>query len=562
LNIIREKWEGKNQVLFQFFLAKNLNFSKILWMHWKELAAVDFGILALFVGYMVLTGSLLKRKMKGSGDFLLAGRKIPGWVTGIAFISANISALELIGMSASGAEYGFLTFHFYYLGAIPGMIFLGIFMMPFYYSSKIRSVPEYLRYRFDRRAHFFNSVTTLLGMALGSGIYLYSMSLIFEVMLGWDRVFSILFTACIVLVYTFHGGLSSSIYTEVLQFFLTLAGLFPLLYLGLTKVGGWEKLLASVPKSHIHMWEGLATGENALGWDYISVIFGLGFVLAFSYWTCGFAEVQRAMAAKDYHSARMTPLIGAVFKIMLPFLTIIPGLIALAEFSDEMGTEYNKSLLIMMKQFYPNGLLGLGVTALVAAFMAGLSSSITALNTIFTYDFYQTYIRPDAKDEEYLRIGKLCTVGSILFAIFGSFIAMNFDNVMNYVQLLFSFFNAPLIGIFLLGMFWSRASGNSGFWGLLIGTLLGFSHFLLVQMGWLEYKTPMVSNFYGAIYSGFGCIFVIIIVSLFSHPKDRSELEGLLYATRDRNLPFWDKSLLIWGGLLILLLILFNLLLA
>jgi SSS family solute:Na+ symporter len=531
-------------------------------MQLGQLNWFDYSILALFIGYMVLVGFLLKKKMKASGDFLLAGRKIPGWVTGIAFISANISALELIGMSASGAEYGFLTFHFYYLGAIPGMIFLGIFMMPFYYSNKIRSVPEYLKYRFDQKAHLFNSLTTLLGMALGSGIYLYSMSLIFEVMLGWNQLFSIFFTAGIVLIYTYFGGLSSSIYTEVLQFFLTVLGLSPLVFLGLYSLGGWDGLISKLPDSHIHMWKGLSTGQNALGWDAISVIFGLGFVLSFSYWTCGFAEVQRAMAAKDYHAARMTPLIGAVFKILLPFLTIIPGLIALTQFSDQMGTEYNKALLIMIKEFYPHGLLGLGVTAMVAAFMAGMSSSITALNTIFTYDFYQTYIRPNQSDTEYLKVGKLCTMGSVLFAILGSFIAMRFDNVMNYIQLLFSFFNAPLIGIFLLGMFWERASGVSGFWGLLMGTLAGIGHFLFVQSGFLVYKTEMVSNFYGAIYSGFTCIFVIWFVSMFTKKRPIEELQGLLYSTRDQSIPFWDRKLLLWGSALILVLIAFNLWLA
>ncbi|WCL48691.1 sodium:solute symporter family protein [Leptospira sp. GIMC2001] len=523
---------------------------------------IDYSILCLFIGYMVLVGFLLKKKMKGSGDFLLAGRKIPGWVTGIAFISANISALELIGMSASGAEYGFLTFHFYYLGAIPGMIFLGIFMMPFYYSTKIRSVPEYLKYRFDNKAHLFNSLTTLLGMALGSGIYLYSMSLIFEVMLGWDQLFSIFFTAIIVLIYTFYGGLISSIYTEVLQFFLTILGLFPLLYLGLMNTGGWEGLMAKVPESHKHMWIGLPGGENALGWDVVSVVFGLGFVLSFSYWTCGFTEVQRAMAAKDYHAARMTPLIGAMFKILLPFLTIIPGLIALAEHSDIMGKEYNKALLIMIREFYPNGMLGLGITALVAAFMAGMSSSITALNTIFTYDIYQTYIRPGRDDNEYLKVGKICTAASVTLAVAGSFIAMRFDNVANYIQLLFSFFNAPLIGIFLLGMFWKRASTISGFYGLLLGTSAGLGHYLLVESNILYYKTEMVSNFYGAIYSGFTCIIVIFLVSLVSAPKPIIELEGLLYSTRDKSLPFWDKKLLIWGSVLIVLLVLFNLWLA
>ncbi|MCE9499229.1 MAG: Na+/galactose cotransporter, partial [Leptospira sp.] len=373
------------------------------------LATVDYLIIFSFVLYMILIGYFLKKKVNSSGDFLMAGRKIPGWITGIAFISANVSAIELMGMSASGAQYGVVTFHFYYIGAIPGMIFLGIFMMPFYYSTKIRSVPEYLRYRFNNATHLLNSITTLIGMALGSGIYLYSMALIFEVMFGWNFYFSIGFSAVTVLIYTYFGGLGSSIYTEVMQFFLTVLGLFPLVILGLIKNGGWSGVLSKLPETSRHLWKFLPSGENPLGWDIISVVFGLGFVLSFSYWTCGFAEVQRAMAAEDYNAARRTPLIGAMFKIFLPFVTIVPGIIAFSEVKEAMGGDYNKSFLLMLKTFYPSGMLGLGTTALLAAFMAGMSSSVTALNTIFTYDLYQTYMKPGLSDEKYLKVGKICT---------------------------------------------------------------------------------------------------------------------------------------------------------
>lgn len=526
------------------------------------LRGIDFLVLGLFLSFMVFIGYLLKRRMQSSEDFLLAGRKIPAWITGIAFISANISALELLGMSASGAEYGFLTFHFYYLGAIPGMIFLGIFMMPFYYSNRIRSVPEYLRLRFNRPAHLLNSLITLLSLGLGSGIYLFSLSLVFDLMFGWNPHVSIFASAGIVLVYTYFGGLSSSIYTEVMQFFLTVFGLFPLVWLGIESAGGWSGLMSKVPESHQHMWQGLPGGNNELGWDVISVVFGLGFVLSFSYWTCGFTEVQRAMAAKDYNSARRTPLIGAIFKIFLPFLTVVPGLIALTQFKVELNGEYNKSFLLLMQKFYPSGMLGLGTTAFLAAFMAGMSSSITALNSVFTYDIYQTYINPNRTDAEYLRIGKLCTAVAVLFAIGASYIAGQFENIMNYIQLLFSFFNAPLIGVFLLGMFWKRASAWSAFFGMLLGTLSGLGHYLAYQAGWVTYRTPMVSNFYGAIVSGGVCFFAMFIVSLFSKPRPLEKLQGLLYATRDRDLPFWDKGILIWGSALLVLLVGFNVFLA
>ncbi len=530
-------------------------------MHTK-LLFIDYLLISTFVIFMILIGYFLKKKISDSKDFLLAGRKIPGWVTGIAFISANVSALELLGMSASGAQYGVVTFHFYYVGAIPGMIFLGIFMMPFYYSSKIRSVPEYLRYRFNNHAHLFNSITTLLGMTLGSGIYLYSMALIFEVMFGWNLFFSIAFSATIVLIYTYFGGLSSSIYTEVLQFFLTVFGLLPVVILGLMKNGGWDGVLSRLPETSRHLWKYLPNGNNPQGMDIISVVFGLGFVLSFSYWTCGFAEVQRAMAAKDYSAARRTPLIGAMFKIFLPFVTIVPGIIAFSEVKDVMGTDYNKSFLLMLKTFYPNGMLGLGTTALLASFMAGMSSSVTALNTIFTYDIYQTYLRPNESEDKYLKVGRICTAVSVLSAVFGSFIAMRFNNVMEYIQLLFSFFNAPLIGAFLLGMFWKRASASSAFFGLLLGTLAGILHYALTVTGVLVYKTMMVSNFYGAIYAGAVCFLSIIVVSFLENPKEISELQGLMYFSRDRSQPFWDKKILAWGSILILLLLIFNIYLA
>lgn len=526
------------------------------------LQPIDFAILFVFVVFMIVIGLKLKKSMRQSSDFLLAGRKIPSWITGIAFISANISALELLGMSASGAEYGFLTFHFYYLGAIPGMIFLGIFMMPFYYSSKIRSVPEYLRFRFNRPAHLVNSLITLTSLALGSGIYLYSLSLVFETMFGWNPHLSILFSAGIVLVYTYFGGLSSSIYTEVMQFFLTILGLLPIVIIGLTKIGGWDGLMAKVPESHKHMWTILPGGNNELGWDLLSVTVGLGFVLSFSYWTCGFTEVQRAMAAKDYYAARRTPLIGAAFKLFLPFLTVIPGLIALSEFSNEMNGEYNKSFLILLKSYYPSGLLGLGTTALLAAFMAGMSSSITAMNTIFTYDIYQTYIDGNRSDKDYLQIGKICTMVAVFFAIFASYIAMQFENIMNYIQLLFSFFNAPLVSIFLLGMFWKRASGYSAFYGMILGTSAGLIHYILYTQNLIFYKTDMVSNFYGAIYSGVACFLSMVIVSFIEKPDPNKDLHGLIYEDRDKTKVFWDPKILAWGVALIVVLAFFNLIFA
>ncbi|TGL56337.1 Na+/galactose cotransporter [Leptospira ognonensis] len=519
---------------------------------------IDFLIIFVFVIFMIIIGYLLKRRMKGSVDFLLAGRKIPGWITGIAFISANISALELLGMSASGAEYGFLTFHFYYLGAIPGMIFLGIFMMPFYYSTRIRSVPEYLRYRFNRPAHLLNSVITLISLALGSGIYLYSLSLIFDIMFGWNPHLSILVSAMIVLLYTYFGGLSSSIYTEVMQFFLTVFGLFPLVYIGVVKSGGWESLMSQIPESHKHMWKYLPNGNNPLGWDILSVTVGLGFVLSFSYWTCGFAEVQRAMAAKDLQAARRTPLIGAVFKLFLPFLTVIPGLIAISQFKQELNGDYNKSFLILLREYYPSGMLGLGTTALLAAFMAGMSSSVTALNTIFTYDIFQTYIKKNESDAYYLKIGKRSTMVAVVFAIFASYIAMQFSNIMNYIQLLFSFFSSPLISIFLLGMFWKRASSWSAFWGMVTGTSAGIMHYILTTFGFLYYKSDMVSNFYGAIFSGLACFLSMVIVSFIEKPDHHRDLQGLMYSARDREHDFWNPIILAWGAGLIALLGCFN----
>ncbi|HEV2215288.1 MAG TPA: sodium:solute symporter family protein [Terracidiphilus sp.] len=585
-----------------------------------KLKSVDWLIMLLYFMFVLGIGFALKRYMKTSKDFFQAGRALPAWICGLAFISANLGAQEVIGMGASGAKYGLETAQFYGIGAIPAMIFVGIFMMPFYYGSKARSVPEFLRLRFDEKTRALNACSFAVMTVFSSGISMYAMARLIQVlhvfdglfrMLGWNPdgifTFSIVLSAIIVLLYIFLGGLTSAIYNEVLQFFLIVAGFLPLVLLGLKNVGGWAGLKASLPMAYMHEWKGVMhASTNPMGIDIIGIGMGLGFVLGSGYWCTDFLVIQTAMASKDMESARKVPLIAAVPKMFFPFLVIVPGLIAVAVATPHTTTvtteqngvifrsttvvpqsvaegkglipakvnpvtgqmmldasgkpilDYDMATPNMLLNYFPTGILGLGLTALLASFMSGMAGNVTAFNTVFTYDLYQSYIHKGASDRHYLNVGRWATVGGILLSIGTAFAAIYFNNIMDTLQLVFSFVNAPLFATFLLGMFWKRATGHGAFAGLISGTLAAILHhgltlpqeaFRGIHGGWItvlhHYPSDMAQNFYGAIWAFSVNFLVTVAVSLMTKPHPESELVGLVHSLTPKpshaHLQWWQK---------------------
>jgi SSS family solute:Na+ symporter len=498
----------------------------------------DYLILVLYFATVLGIGFAARRAITSSADFFLSGRSMPAWVTGLAFVSANLGALEIIGMAANGAQYGLLTVHYYWIGAVPAMVFLGIVMMPFYYGSKVRSVPEFLRRRFNNSTHLFNAFSFALAQVLIAGVNLYALALILQALLGWPLWLSIVIGAAIVLTYISIGGLSSAIYNEVLQFFVILAGLIPITIIGLVKVGGWHGLTEKVKASKLgegalHAWSGTGTTHNPLGANWIGIIFGLGFVLSFGYWTTNFAEVQRALSAKDMSAARRTPIIGAFPKIFIPLLTVIPGLIAVVTVkglgSNKGDLAYNNSIPLLMRDLLPNGVLGIAVTGLVASFMAGMAANVSGFNTVFTYDIWQSYVRKDRSDDYYLKVGRIATIIGVLVGIGTAFIAAGYSNIQNYIQALFSLFNAPLFATFIVGMFWKRMTPWAGFYSL----FLGFLASLVLYLGYLgdifKLHSDLEESFWGAGLAFVVAVVVAVVVTFFTQSKPEEELRGLVY---------------------------------
>jgi solute:Na+ symporter, SSS family len=524
-----------------------------------HLAWIDYLIIGLYCAFVLGVGFALKKFMRTSLDFFLSGRRIPAWITGLAFISANLGALELMGMAASGAKYGMLTTHFYWIGAIPAMIFVGLCMMPFYYGSRARSVPEYLRLRFDEKTRAFNALTFAVMTILASGINLYAMALVFKLMLGWSIHATILLSALVVLIYTFLGGLTSSIYNEVLQFFLIVFGILPLAIMAVAEAGGWRGLAARMPAGFTHMWSNLGhASANPMGVDWFELVAGLGFVLSFGYWCTDFLVVQRALAAREMAAAQKTPLIAALPKMFIPFLVIVPGMAAwvlLRKPISLMGGNYNMALPLLLAHFYPPGMLGVGITALLASFMSGMAGNVTAFNTVWTYDIYQSYIRRGASDAHYLEMGRIATVGGVALSIAAAYVALRFNNIMDYLQLIFSFVNAPLFATFLLGMFWKRTSSNGAFYGLVCGTAAAALHYAATLRGWFSYGSEMAANFDRAIYAWAVCFAVTVLISLFTLPRAEQELGGLVYSLTERttygHLKLWRRPVTLAVGVAI-----------
>ena len=512
-----------------------------------KLVAVDYVILALYFAFVLGIGWRLRKKISTSGDFLTSGHSVPVWITSLAFLAANLGAQELVGMSASGAKYGIMTAHFYWIGAVPAMIFVGVFMMPFYYGSRARSVPEYLKLRFDEKTRTLNALSFAVMTIFSSGISMYALGLLLKLVLGWSFTTSVLCSAAIVLAYTFLGGLTSAIYNEVLQFFLIVLGFAPLAILAVAKAGGWSGMAARIPPVMTHSWRYIGSAsENPMGIEVFGLIAGLGFVLSFGYWCTDFLVVQRAMAAESMSAARRTPVLAAIPKMMMPFIVIVPGIAALA--LAQMGTgyhlpvknggyDYDQALTTLMGQFYPAGMLGIGLTGLMASFMSGMAGNVTAFNTVFTYDIYQSHIHPGAPDRHYLTVGRMTTVAGVALSIGTAYLATRYNNMMDLLQLVFGFVNAPLFATFLLGMFWKRSTGHGAFTGLLAGTgAAAVTHGLTMaegKGGWLgavhTFPSTMAQNFWIAIFAWSACFLVTVLVSLATAPRPERELEGLVY---------------------------------
>jgi SSS family solute:Na+ symporter len=518
-----------------------------------SLGTIDYVVLALYFVFVLGIGFLMRRKVETSADFLTSHRSVPVWITSLAFIAANLGAQEVVGMCASGAKYGWMTAHFYWVGAVPAMLFIGVFMMPFYYGSKARSVPEYLKLRFDEKTRALNAVSFAIMTVFSSGISMYALGKLFQLVLGWDFTASVMLSAAIVLVYTFLGGLTSAIYNEVLQFFLIVLGFAPLSILALMKVGGWSGLQSRLAPVMTHTWRYLGdSSQNPMGVEVFGMVAGLGFVLSFGYWCTDFLVVQRAMAADSMSAARRTPLVAAFPKMIMPFIVILPGIAALAlsqmnaGYAFPMkegagGPDYDLALTTLMAKFYPSGMLGVGLTALMASFMSGMAGNVTAFNTVFTYDLYQSYIRRGAPDSHYLKVARLTTIGGVALSIATAYLARLFNNIMDLLQLVFSFVNAPLFATFLLGMFWKRTTGHGAFTGLLAGTTAAaVTHGLTVaegKGGWISpvhtFPSTMAQNFWMAIFAWSTCFIVTIVVSLMTPAKPESELRGLVYGLTD-----------------------------
>jgi len=541
---------------------------------------IDYCIIGIYFLFVVGIGFLLKKKIKTGNDFLMSNRSIPLWITSLAFISANLGAQEVLGMAANGAKYGLYTAHFYWLGAAFAMVFLGIYMMPFYYGSKARSVPEYLKLRFDEKTRTFNALTFAVMTVFSSGISLYALAILMQTILGWDFNVSIWLAAGIVLIYILLGGLTSAVYNEVLQFFLIVLGIAPLIYIGMKQAGGLNGIIHNVENAKLHLWKGMShSANNPMGTDGLSLIFGLGFVLAFGYWCTDFLVVQRAMISRNLNAARRTPIIAAFPKIFMPLIVIMPGIILLA--LQKQSTQfdlptnasgepiYNMTLPLLLSKLYPSGILGVGITALIASFMSGMAGNVTAFNTVWTYDIYQSHINKTASEKHYLYVGKATTVVGILISVATAYVARGFNSIMDLLQLVFSFVNAPLFATFFLGMFWKRTTGHGAFWGLISGTSAAALTYGLTMAegkgGWIanlhEFYSGTSQAFNIAWIAFVVCLIVTAIISSITRPKKENELAGLVYSLtprqRDTN-KVWYKNPLWLGVIVLVITLLFN----
>jgi SSS family solute:Na+ symporter len=557
--------------LFKGYL---LSSSGLISLGWADLLIIIiYFLVVLGIGYYLV------RYTKTGNDFFLAGRKMTMWIAGLAFISANLGSLELMGWAASAYQYGILAAHWYWIGAIPAMLFLGLIMMPFYYISRTHSVPGYLKLRFGEGSRMLSAISFAFMTVLMSGVNMFAMALVMKVILGWDINFSIWVSSITVMVYVILGGLLSAIFNEVLQFVLIWAGALLVPIIGLIEVGGWDGMVAKIHQNlpngdYTHLWSTLGHfKDNPMGIEWIGIVFGLGFVISFGYWTTDFLVVQRVLSAKDLRSAKMAPIIGSGFKMLVPFIVILPGLLGLAVMPDLVGqseaiatvaSSYNEVLPLMMARYLGPGLLGLGVTALIAGFMSGMAGNVTAFSTVWTYDIYKpihfAITKKEVDDKHYVRMGRWATFVGVIISIGTAYLVENAASIMDYVQALFSFFIAPLFGTVILGMLWKRATAAGGFWGLLVGTLASVGMWIWVRVdpealaiiaGSSDAKA-MAEDMYRALWSWLICVAVTVIISYATKPKPVAELSGLVRGCTELpsegHLPLVKRPIF-WAGI-------------
>ncbi|HWB87360.1 MAG TPA: sodium:solute symporter family protein [Bryobacteraceae bacterium] len=562
--------------ILAFYLAASRLFS---------LSPVDIAIVAIYFLACLGIGFYLKGKSETGEDFFLAGREMTAWIAGLSFVSANLGALELMGWAAASYQYGILATHWYWIGAIPAMLFLGIVMMPFYYISKTHSVPGYLQLRYGEPARGLSAVSFAFMTVLMSGINMYSMALVMKVVLGWDIHFSIWVSSITVAVYVALGGLRSAIFNEVLQFFLIWLGALLIPILGLIEAGGWNGLQGRIAAelgstSYTHLWSTLGSfTDNPMGIHWTGIVFGLGWVISFGYWTTDFLVVQRILSAKDLRAAKLAPVIGAAFKMMVPFIVILPGLLALAVLPFKLtgapeaiatgGHSYNEVLPLMLARYCGPGLLGLGITALIAGFMSGMAGNVSAFSTVWTYDIYRAFIKKDASDAHYVSMGRWCTIIGVIVSIGTAYLVMQFLSIMDYVQALFSFFIAPLFGTVLIGMLWKRATPWAGFWGLLAGTVSSIGMWAWVKIdpsalaivALSSNAKDMAENMYRGLWSWIVCVIVTVVVSYMTQPKPEAELAGLVYGATElpseQHLPLVKRPIF-WAGVVAVVFVALN----
>ena len=557
-----------------------------------RLAPVDVLILVLYFALVVFIGFYAKGKANTSEDFFLAGREMTAWIAGLSFVSANLGSLELMGWAGAAYQYGILAAHWYWIGAIPAMLFLGIVMMPFYYISKTHSVPGYLHLRFGEAARGLSAISFALMTILMSGVNMFAMAVVMQTVLGWNITFSIWVGAATVALYVMLGGLRSAIINEVLQFVLIWAGAAMIPILGLIEAGGWGNLKAQIAANvgrsdYTHLWSTVGHfSDNPMGVHWTGIVFGLGFVISFGYWTTDFLVVQRVLSAHNLRAAKMAPVIGAAFKMAVPLIVILPGLLALAVLKNPDGSvmhlvpesvaattgqhSYNEVLPLMLIRYCGPGLLGLGITALVAGFMSGMAGNVSAFSTVWTYDIYGAFFNKKASDKHYVAMGRWSTVIGMLVSIGTAYLVMNAASIMDYVQALFSFFIAPLFGTVILGMLWKRATHWGGFLGLLAGTASSIGMFVWVKLndGALQYiamsrdAKPMAENLYRALWSWIICVVVTVVVSLMTKPVPREQLSGLVYGVTpipdDGATTIWQKPIF-WAIVVIVVFFILNL---
>jgi SSS family solute:Na+ symporter len=546
------------------------------------LSPIDVVVLVLYFVLVLFIGFYVKGATKTSEEFFLAGREMTAWIAGLSFVSANLGSLELMGWAGAAYQYGILATHWYWIGAIPAMLFLGIVMMPFYYISKTHSVPGYLQLRFGEGARGLSAASFAFMTILMSGVNMYAMAVVMQTVLGWNITFSIWVGAVTVAIYVMLGGLRSAIINEVLQFVLIWAGAALIPILGLIEAGGWTNLKAQIAvnvqsNTYTHLWSTLGTFKgNPMGIHWTGIVFGLGMVISFGYWTTDFLVVQRVLSANNLRAAKMAPIIGAAFKMAVPLIVIVPGLLALAVLKNPDGSimhlvpaevakttgqhAYDQVLPLMLIRYCGPGLLGLGITALVAGFMSGMAGNVSAFSTVWTYDLYGAYVNKKASDSHYVLMGRMSTVVGMLLAIATAYLVANAASIMDYVQALFSFFIAPLFGTVILGMLWKRATSAGGFLGLLAGTVSSIGMWIYTSFGTAEHKAaalarialsrdaqPMAENMYRALWSWLICIGVTVIVSYMTKPKSDSELNGLVYGAtvipHDGAITVWQKPI-------------------